>query len=121
MENSYDFNAPKIELPNATVVLVLGIISIVGCCCSYGILGIACAIIALVLAKSAANLYVANPERYTEGSYKNMNAGKICAWIGLIPSILMFIFLVWMIATMGFAALTDPTVIYEHFGIDPPY
>jgi len=120
MENSYDLNAPKIELPNATVVLVLGIISIVGCCCTYGVVGIVCAIIALVLAKTATNLYINNPERFTEGSYKNMNAGKICAWIGLIPSILYLIFILWLIAVIGFAGLTDPNVILDYFGIQQP-
>ena len=38
------------KLPNATTVLVMGIISILGCCC-YGIIGIVCGIIGLVLAK----------------------------------------------------------------------
>jgi len=120
MENNYDFDAPKSELPNATAVLVLGIISIVGCCCTYGTLGIICGIIALVLAKSATNLYVSEPERYTESSYKNMNAGKICAWIGLIPSILYLIFMIWLVAVLGFAIFTDPTLIYDYFGIQLP-
>ena len=39
----------------------------------------------MVPAKTATDLYIANPGRYTESSYKNMNAGKICAWIGIIP------------------------------------
>jgi len=121
MESNYDFNAPKIELPNATVILVLGIVSIVGCCCSYGLIGIICGIIALVLAKSATDLYTANPGLYTEGSYKNMNAGKICAWIGLIPSILSIIFAIWLIATIGFAGLSDPNLIREHLNFPMPH
>ncbi|MFT3945982.1 MAG: hypothetical protein QM763_03325 [Agriterribacter sp.] len=44
-------------LPNASAVLALGIISIVGCCC-YGIPGVICAIIALVLYGKDAKLYV---------------------------------------------------------------
>ena len=104
MENSYDFNAPKIDIPNATIVLVLGIISIVTCWC-YGIVGIICGIIALVLANSATKLYVSSPEKYTEGSYKNMNAGKICAWIGLILSVLWILFIVFFV---GFAVFTHP-------------
>jgi hypothetical protein len=119
MENNYDLNAPKIELPNATAVLVLGIISIVTCCC-YGIIGLVCAIIALVLAKSAADLYVSAPGKYTEGSFKNMNAGKICAWIGLSLSVLYLLFLLWFVITFGFAAFSDPSVIYNYFGIQMP-
>ena len=120
MENYYDSNAQKIEIPNATLILVLGIISIVGCCCTYGLVGIVCGIIALVLAKSATNLYVSNPERFTESSYKNMNAGKICAWIGLIPSILYLIFIIWIIAAIGIAGLVDPTAITNYLGLPMP-
>ena len=119
MENNYDFNAPKIELPNATVVLVLGIVSIVGCCC-LGVIGIACAIIALVLAKSATNLYISDPGKFTENSYKNMNAGKVCAWIGLILSVFFLIRLIWVLATIGFTNLTDIPAIYERLGIPMP-
>ena len=119
MENNW--NEPRIALPNASVVLVLGIISIVGCCFSYGVLGIICAIIALVLAKTATNLYISDPQRYTQSSYQNVNAGKICAWIGLIPSILQIIFMVFLIASLGFAALFDPNAIFDYFGVQSPY
>ena len=117
MENSYNLNAPKIDLPNATLILVLGIISIVGCCCSYGLVGIICGIIALVMAKTANNLYLSNPGQYTEGSYKNVNTGKICAWIGLILSILSLIFSIVSWIIYGFAAFTDPTSLLEQWGI----
>ena len=119
MENNYDFNAPKIELPNATVILVLGILSIVTCCC-YGVLGIILAIVALVLANPATKLYDSNPGKYTEGSYKNMNAGKICAWIGLILSVVTLIYFIWIFATIGITGLSDPSVIYERLGIPAP-
>jgi hypothetical protein len=119
MENNW--NGPQVALPNASAVLALGIISIVGCCCTSGVLGIICAVIALVMAKSATDLYAAEPQRYTEGSYKNINTGKICAWIGLIPSILSIVSLIFIVATLGFAALTDPSLIYEHFGVQPPF
>ncbi|MDR1527456.1 MAG: hypothetical protein LBS46_07300 [Dysgonamonadaceae bacterium] len=116
-----NWNEPQIELPNATLVLVLGIISIVGCCCTYGTLGIICGIITIVLAKSATDLYTANPGKYTESSYKNVNAGKICAWIGLIPSILYIVFMIFLVVTLGFAVFTDPNVIYEYFGVESPF
>ena len=119
MENYHDVNAPKVVLPNATVVLVLGIVSIVTCCC-YGIIGIICGVIALVMAKSATDLYVSDPEKYTEGSYKNMNAGKICAWIGLSLSVIYLILTIVAIATIGISGLSDPSTIYELFGIPMP-
>ena len=117
MENNYDSNAPKSELPNSTAILVLGIVSIVGCCCTYGVVGIICGIIALVLGKTATDLYNSNPGKYTESSYKNMNAGKICAWIGLIPSVLYIIFAIWMIATIGLTGLSDPNIILDRLGL----
>ncbi|MCL1942637.1 MAG: hypothetical protein FWF54_03690 [Candidatus Azobacteroides sp.] len=91
MENNYDLNGPKIDLPNATIVLVLGIVSIVGNCFCFGFIGLICGIIALVLAKSAKNLYISNPDQYTENSFKNVNTGKICAWIGVSLAILVLI------------------------------
>jgi len=120
MENSYESNGPKIDLPNATVILVLGIISIIGCCCTYGVIGIICGIIALVMGKTATDLFNSNPGKYTESSNKNVNAGKICAWIGLIPSCLYLIFSLWLIATLGFSGLSDPNTIMEYFGYSIP-
>ena len=122
MENSYDSNAPKIDLPNATAVLILGIISIPTCCC-YGIIGLICGIIAIVLAKSASNLYASDPGKYTEGSYKNINAGKICAWIGISLSLIVLLFYVWLIAAIGLTGLSDPNAIYElleSYGVSVP-
>ena len=87
-------------LPNATAVLVLGIISIVGCFC-YGIIGLILGIIAIVLAGKAAKLYQANPEMYSESSFKNMKAGKICAIIGLCLSAVYFIIIIIYIAILG--------------------
>jgi hypothetical protein len=73
MEQNYQ--ELKNDLPNAVAILILGILSIPACC-FYGV-GIVFAIVALVLAKSSSNLYVSAPEKYTESSYKNINAGKI--------------------------------------------
>ncbi len=85
-------------LPNSTGVLVLGILSIVLCCC-YGIVGIIMGVISLILANQANKLYAATPELYTEGSIKNMNAGKICAIVGLCLSTLYLIYVIFMITS----------------------
>jgi hypothetical protein len=69
------------NIPNATTVLVLGIISIPSCFCA--IIGVVCGIIALVLASGAKKIYNENPQLYSQSSYNNMNAGRICAIIGL--------------------------------------
>lgn len=82
------------QLPNSTAVLVLGIISIVGCFC-YGIVGLILGIIALVLASKANTLIEQNPGVYTEASVKNMRAGRVCAIIGASISALCFLF--WIV------------------------
>lgn len=94
-------------LPNSTAVLVLGIISIVGCFC-YGIIGLILGIIALVLAGKDTNLYQQNPALYTESSLKNMRAGKICAIIGLSLSAIIFIILIIEIIFFGTLVSSAP-------------
>jgi hypothetical protein len=118
MENVNDF---KVALPNSSVILAFGIVSIVGCCCSDGILGVIFGIITIVMSKSATNLYTSDPDKYTASSFQNVQTGKICAWIGLIPSILIVIFMIFILITLGWAALTNPALIYEHFGVQAPF
>ncbi|MBK9450073.1 MAG: hypothetical protein IPN95_11835 [Bacteroidetes bacterium] len=98
-------------IPNSTAVLVLGIVSIVGCFC-YGVLGIICAVIALVLYGKANSEYVNNPSNYSAGSYKNLNAGRICAFVGLGLSIAYIIFLIVYVAIMG-ATLASSGALYR--------
>lgn len=90
MENSpLDNNFGNIQgnqaLPNATAVLVLGILSIVLCIC-YGIIGLILGIIALSLAGKDLQLYNANPQVYKQSSYNNLKAGRVCAIIGTVLS-----------------------------------
>lgn len=107
------FNNPKQELPNATAVLVLGIISIVGCFC-YGIVGTICGIIALVMAGKAKALYQSNPDLYTPSSFKNMNAGRICAIVGLSLSALYIIAIIIWLIVFGASLATAPWDMYRH-------
>lgn len=110
MENQSTFNQEPLfqtqnfqeSLPNATAVLILGILSIAGCFC-YGLTGIVLGIIAIVLAVKAKKLYEQNPGRYTEASFKNMNAGKVCAIIGLSLSAMYLITLLIYIFIIGTA------------------
>ncbi|MDR6158412.1 MULTISPECIES: CCC motif membrane protein [Chryseobacterium] len=98
------------KLPNATAVLILGIVSIVGCCC-YSIPGLIAGIIALVLAKKDGELYKQNPTMYS--NYGQLNAGKIMAIIGIILSILYAVYIVVLIATVGWDAMKDPQLMQE--------
>jgi len=94
-------------LPNATAVLVLGILSIVTCCC-YGVIGTILGVVALVLSKKDRALYAANMSFYTESSFKNLNAGRVCAIIGLILNIIYLVIAIIAISIFGWAAFSDP-------------
>lgn len=97
-------NFPQ-ELPNSIAILILGIASIVTCWC-FGIPGLACGIVALVLASKSEIQYRSNPNLYTTGTYSNMRAGKVCAIIGICLSGLMFLSLLVKLA-LGAAFLTS--------------
>ena len=70
-----NMNSIATPLPNATATLVLGILSIVVC--------FICGIVALAISNKDIAMYKANPELYTEASYNNIKAGRICAIVGL--------------------------------------
>jgi hypothetical protein len=116
MENVTDqptfSNTPQQPLPNATASLILGIISLPGCC-FYGITGLIIGIIAIVLASKDERLYRLNPAAYTIGSYNNTKAGKICAIIGIVLSSLYFVVLIFFIAMFGMAVLGNPQALQE--------
>lgn len=95
------------SLPNATAVLVLGILSIVTCFC-YGVIGLILGIIAIVLASKDKRLFTASPEVFTTASLKNLNAGRVCAIIGTILSLLYLVLIVAFIAMIGFDAMGNP-------------
>ena len=97
------------KLPNATLILVFGILSIVGCC-FYGI-GIVLAIVALVLAAKASKLYAENPDGYT--GFQNVKTGKILAIIGLILSALYLLLIIWLISTFGWDSMQDQELMQE--------
>lgn len=90
--------------PNSTAVLVLGIISIPTCFC-WGVVGLVCGIIALVLASKGNALYKSNPSGYTISSYNNLKAGKVCGIIGVCLSGLYLLYVIFIMAIMG-AAIT---------------
>ena len=92
------------KLPNATLILVFGIVSIVTCCC-YGIIGLVFGIIAIVLAKKATVVYLENPEQYT--GYSNVKTGKILAIIGIILNLIYLIYIIWIFATIGMSGVMN--------------
>ena len=94
----------KQKLPNSNAVLILGILSILTCCC-WGIVGLILGIVALVVAKKDLALYAENAEVY-EG-YSNINTGRILAIIGIILSAIYFIFNIYLYAVVGEKGMED--------------
>lgn len=93
----------KQDLPNATTVLTLGILSLIFCWC-YGIVGLILGIIAVAMASAQRKIYHEHPELYTETSYKNVNAGKVCGIIAICLSSAVFV--IAILAVLGLVALS---------------
>lgn len=100
----------KQTLPNSTAVLILGILSIIGCCC-YGLPGLILGIVAVVMAGKATKLYKESPESYT--GYGNVNAGRIMGIIGIILSLLMVAYIIWAISYFGWDTIQNPELMQE--------
>lgn len=94
----------KQKLPNSTLILVFGILSILTCCC-YGIIGLILGIVAIVLANKATAIYIQNPEEYS--GFSNVKTGKILAIIGVILSAIYVIAVIYFYATVGAEGLQE--------------
>ncbi|MBR9853029.1 MAG: DUF4190 domain-containing protein [Algicola sp.] len=98
------------KLPNATLIMVFGIVSIVTCCC-YGVIGLIFGVIGLILANKALKLYAENPEMY-EG-VQSVKTGRILSIIGIVLNVLYLLMSLWAISTFGWDALQDPQRMQE--------
>lgn len=106
-----DFNQQQVTLPNATAVLILGIIGVITSCCYGG--GVILSIIALVLASKDMKLYRANPFMYTKSSYTNLSAGRICAIIALVFSLCCIVLMLIGLSMIGWENLGDQDAMRE--------
>ncbi|WP_422090956.1 CCC motif membrane protein [Tenacibaculum ovolyticum] len=100
----------KQKLPNATIALVLGICSILTCCC-YGVIGLPLGITALILGNKAIKLNNENLNEY-EG-VNNATAGKVLGIIGIILNLVFIGYLVWILSLIGWDALGDAELMME--------
>ncbi|CAM1367498.1 conserved hypothetical protein [Tenacibaculum litoreum] len=100
----------KQKLPNSTAALVLGICSIVTCCC-YGVIGLPLGIIALVLGNKAIKLDNENPDLY-EG-VNNAKTGKILGIVGIILNVISIAYIIWILSLIGWDALGNPELMME--------
>jgi hypothetical protein len=83
----------RVPIPNSQGILILGIFSLVTsfCCGGIGFVGLVLGIIAVAMSSKATQMYEQNPRAYTENSFKNVNAGKICGIIGICLNGLMIV------------------------------
>ena len=88
----------KQNLPNATAVLVLGILSILTCCL-FGVFGLALAIIGLVLTHKDLLIYNQSPDKFI--NYQTLNVGKILCIIVLKEFSCKLIYEGCFVLTMG--------------------
>ncbi|WP_296148786.1 CCC motif membrane protein [uncultured Flavobacterium sp.] len=107
--NFSNFETPQ-KLPNASAVLVLGILSIITCCC-YGVLSIILGAVGIYLANKDTALYNLNPSLYT--NFNNVRTGKILSIIGIVLGVLFLAYMVWIISVFGFEALQDQQLLEQ--------
>ena len=97
----------RVPIPNSQGILILGIFSLVTafCCFGIGVVGLVLGIIAVVMSSKATDMYNQNPNAYSEGSFKNVNAGRICGIIGIVVNGVMIMFTIIYLFVVG-AGLT---------------
>ena len=105
-EDSSNNPIVKQDLPNAQIIMIIGIGSIVLCCC-YGS-GLIPGIISLIMANKAIKTYNENPMSYTESSLKNIKTGRICGIVAIALSVIYIGLLIVSIIVNGVASVTNP-------------
>lgn len=98
------------KLPNSTLILVFGILSIVTCCC-YGVIGLVLGIVALILASKATKVYAENPELYT--GFQNVKTGRILSIIGIVLNVITMIYMIWLLSMLGLEGMQDQELLQE--------
>lgn len=103
-------NNLKPDLPNATLILGLGIASI-SLVWWYGVVGFVLSILTLILSRKPMYLFRLNSEQFEISSYKRIVVGRILAVIALIISIFAIIFAILIvlgvIGAVSIVSLTD--------------
>lgn len=82
----------KQKLPNEQAVMILGLVSFIGCCCTSGLLGLILAGIGIYLANKDEKTFQSNPDVYSMGS---LNTWKIINYVSLILSALVLIWAIY--------------------------
>lgn len=96
---SFDSLGQQEQLPQASTILVLGILSIV----FSGLLGVGLVlgIVALVLASRSMQTFGANSARYLPSTVSSVRAGKVCAIVGTCISGLYLLYALVALVFLG--------------------
>ncbi len=99
------WNNEKKELPNATTVLTLGILSLV-LFWLYGLVSLILGIIAWIMGNNERRIYLESPGVYSEASLRNVRTGRTCAIIAvcLATFTILFVILLFMGLIVGVGA-----------------
>jgi hypothetical protein len=86
----------KQKLPNEQAVMILGLLSYIGCCCTNGFLGLILSGIGIYLANKSEKILAANPEEYAAGK---MNTWKIVNIVSFSISAVFVLIFIYMKVT----------------------
>ena len=116
-ENTPTAPVVKVPIPQSQGILILGIISLVAtfCCGGIGFAGLILGIIAVAMSSKAKQVYEQNPAAYTEASFKNMNAGRICGIISIsVFGLLVVVGLIYLLVVGASLATIFSTLPWEN-------
>ncbi len=116
-ENTPTAPVVKVPIPQSQGILILGIISLVTtfCCGGIGFAGLILGIIAVAMSSKAKQVYEQNPAAYTEASFKNMNAGRICGIISIsVFGLLVVVGLIYLLVVGASLATIFSTLPWEN-------
>ncbi len=103
------------KLPNATIIIILGVLGYL-CCCFAGF-GIIPAGIAFFLAMKSEKIYAEDPDLYDNMS--QIKTGKIVALVALILSSLMLIRFIYVLSTGDWDSIMEQSrEMMEQYGIE---
>src|SRR4051794_32726644 len=105
--NQPQSSGAKVMLPNATIILVLGICSIVFTC---ALVGLVLGIIAVVMAGKPRKMYKENPAAYD--GWSQVNAGYIMGIIGICLGGIAAIY--WIFVGSIFTALFSAGAVHSY-------
>ncbi len=99
------------QLPNATLVLIFGIISIVLCWC-YGVIGLPLGIVGLILGNKAIKVDQQQPDVYL--GIQNVKIGRILSIVGIVLNLIFIVGIIYVIATViGWDAIGNEELMNE--------